>query len=127
MAKAQAIDGFLDLSKYLAQVAGKVADKALQAKACEAGAEVVRKESQRIINQKTTPRTHRLETGVATERNDAEGAAYVGWAQDAFYGRFMETGTKKMPARPHIRPGLEQKKEQVVRAMLDVLRGEMEE
>jgi HK97 gp10 family phage protein len=68
-----------------------------------------------------------LETGVATERDDTEGAAYVGWSREAFYGRFMETGTKKMPARPHIRPGFEQKKEQVARAMLDVLRGEMEE
>lgn len=37
--------------------------------------------------------------------------------QDAFYGRFVEFGTVKMPPRPYLRPAFDQKKTDAVDAM----------
>lgn len=121
---AKAIDGFLDLSKQLEKIAGKVTAPALRAKACEAGAEIVAPAAQRIINSATKKRSGRLSVGVAYEVD--EDAAYVGWTPEAFHGRFFETGTKKMAARPHIRPAYEQNKNQIARAMISALQSGME-
>jgi len=38
---------------------------------------------------------------------------------DAFYGRFIEYGTAKMPARPFIRPAFDENKEKAVQAIKD--------
>lgn len=39
--------------------------------------------------------------------------------EDAFYGRFVEYGTAKMPARPYMRPAFDQNKEKAVQAIKD--------
>lgn len=124
MANAIAIDGFFDLARELEAAAATAANSEAQRKSLSAGAEIIATEAQRIINQKTRRRSGQLSVGVAYEL--VVDAAYIGWAPDAFYGRFMETGTKKMSARPHIRPAYESKKEQAARAMIDVLRKGME-
>jgi HK97 gp10 family phage protein len=121
---AKAIDGFLDLSKQLEKMGKKAANPAVCAKACEAGAEIVTPAAQRIINSSTQKRSGRLAIGVANETD--EESAYVGWVKDAFYGRYFETGTKKMGARPHIRPAYEQNKDKIAHAMIGVLQKEME-
>lgn len=123
---AKAIDGFLDLGKQLEAIAGKAANKGVQAKACEAGAEIVTPAAQRIINSSVGKRSGRLSVGVANETDVGEGAAYVGWTPEAFYGRMHETGTRKMQATPHIMPAFEQNKNQIARAMISVLQNEME-
>lgn len=124
---AKAIDGFLDLGKQLEKLGIKATNPTVRAKAAEAGAKVVTPAAQRIINSATTKRSGHLSTGVAYETDAAEGAAYVGWTPEAFYGRMHETGTKKMKASPHIRPALEQNRNQVARAMIGTLQKEMED
>lgn len=37
--------------------------------------------------------------------------------QDAYYGRFVEHGTSKMPARPYLRPAYDQDKQKAVDAI----------
>lgn len=39
--------------------------------------------------------------------------------QDAYYGKFVEYGTAKMPARPYLRPAYDQNKEKAVQAIKD--------
>lgn len=39
--------------------------------------------------------------------------------QDAYYGKFVEYGTAKMPARPYMRPAFDQNKENAVQAIKD--------
>lgn len=39
--------------------------------------------------------------------------------QDAYYGKFVEYGTAKMPARPYMRPAFDQNKEKAVQAIKD--------
>lgn len=42
-------------------------------------------------------------------------------SQDAWYWRFVEFGTRKMPARPFLRPALQAKRREAVQAMKDRL------
>lgn len=39
--------------------------------------------------------------------------------EDAYYGKFVEYGTAKMPARPYMRPAFDQNKEKAVQAIKD--------
>lgn len=45
---------------------------------------------------------------------------------DAFYGRFVEYGTAKMPARPYLRPAYDQNKERAVEAIKDRIKKRIE-
>lgn len=51
--------------------------------------------------------------GKLTKKQKASGLG------DAFYGRFVEYGTAKMPARPYLRPAYDQNKEKAVQAIKD--------
>jgi HK97 gp10 family phage protein len=47
--------------------------------------------------------------------------ALVGPSKEGFYGRFLEFGTKFMPARPFMRPALDEESEKIIRAMGDYM------
>jgi HK97 gp10 family phage protein len=49
--------------------------------------------------------------GKLTQKQRAKGL------QDAFYGRFVEHGTAKMPAKPFLRPAYDENKEKAVEAI----------
>lgn len=51
----------------------------------------------------------------------------VTWSKDAFYGRFLEFGTSKMPAQPFLRPGFEAKRKAAAAAVGDVIQEKAKE
>lgn len=46
--------------------------------------------------------------------------------EDAYYGKFVEYGTAKMPARPYLRPAFDQNKEKAVEAIKDRIKKRIE-
>lgn len=110
-----------------------------------AGAEVVRKEAQlhapvrqsgnaRRINRKGNIRAEgdkgrlpgflRASIVKRLRRTANVGAAMtasVGWTKDAFYGRFLEFGTKFMAAQPFLRPALDNRAGEASRRIGEIL------
>jgi len=56
------------------------------------------------------------------------GEAYVGvsWRGDAYYGRFLEFGTSRMPARPFLRPAFDARSNEALGIFMDRLRENIE-
>lgn len=109
---AEMLDGFAEMQAELAEIVQdcdeKHREKALYEAAC-----IITDEARR----KAPIDTGRLSDWgiVSIVRNGNE--ADIGWTGDAFYGRFLEMGTSKMSARPHLRPAYEAKKNQVIEVM----------
>lgn len=61
--------------------------------------------------------THMLDT-ILTERTSKD--VVVGWGK--YYGRFVEDGTHRMSAQPHMKPAWEQNKETIYQHMLKKLK-----
>ena len=61
--------------------------------------------------------THMLDSVVATP--SGKDAVLVSWGQ--FYGKFVEYGTKKMDAQPHLIPTWDQNKDRYYKLMTDNL------
>lgn len=61
--------------------------------------------------------THMLDSVVATP--SGKDAVLVSWGQ--FYGKFVEYGTKKMGAQPHLIPTWDQNKDRYYKLMTDNL------
>lgn len=74
--------------------------------------------------QRVPRRTGLLRKNIITNvKIDAKGAvAKVRVRSKAFYGRFVELGTKFLPARPFLRPALDQKAQAAVNEFAAVLR-----
>lgn len=51
----------------------------------------------------------------------------VTWSKEAFYGRFLEFGTSKMPAQAFLRPGYEAKKRAAAAAVDEVIQRKAKE
>lgn len=65
-----------------------------------------------------------LKAGIKSSVSVKQGGsveALIGFEQDDFYGRFVELGTSKMPARPFLRPALENKQDEVVKIFADAI------
>lgn len=57
--------------------------------------------------------THLVDT--FADRNDSDGSVIVGWGK--YYGLFLERGTRKMAAQPHMRPTWDSNAEKYYRTM----------
>jgi len=137
------IHGFEDFKKQLAELPGRAGRNVLRG-AVNAGATVIRKEAVLRAPQYTGPVAEghpppgTLKKSIyqkqITELSSAvQQTFFVGVRQgkrqqavkrgknvinlDAFYGRFVEFGTSKMPAKPFLRPAFEAKKEAAIEAM----------
>ena len=110
----------------------KMAIRALQAEcksalkeASLAGAQPIHDEAELIAPRSDNP----TEVGHLADHIEIEVAksapstclVRIGPDKDHFYGRFLETGTKKMAARPFLRPALDTKE----RAALDAFKAVM--
>lgn len=106
------LDGFAELQSELAEIVQgcdeKHREKALYAASC-----IITDEARRRAPVDTGYLSDRGIVSVVLNGNEAD----IGWTSDAFYGRFLEMGTSKMVARPHLRPAYEAKKNQVVEVM----------
>ena len=110
--QGESFDGFIDLAKELSDIAKDCSDENRK-RALEKGSDIIVKDA-RVRAPINTGLLHR--EGIAAEVISGD-EADIGWTNDAFYGRFLETGTSKMAARPHLRPAYEAKKNQVIEVM----------
>lgn len=114
------IEGLRELDQQLRSFGPRMAANALRA-ACNAGAQVIRKQAQSLaplltgrLSRKAiyVRRAKELSTGasqsyvVAVRRGTKEAKK----DRDAYYWWFIEFGTRKMAARPFLRPAFEAKK-----------------
>ncbi len=115
------VDGLIQLDRQLHSLPAHVAGNALAA-SVRAGARVVRD----AVRDKAPVNTGALRANVyvANERtgDDAEKAVLVGVRnRKTYYWRFIEFGTRKMAARPFLRPAFDGCEHEAVSAMTDKL------
>jgi HK97 gp10 family phage protein len=113
-------------AKKIAKTGNKVSDRfnRLQARSAARGAV-----------EKTLVQPGNLRKNIARKRlkgrkyaNLTGGEAYVGisWQGDAYYGRFVEFGTSKSPARPFLRPAFDARSAEALGIFTDKLRDMIE-
>jgi HK97 gp10 family phage protein len=104
------IEGLKELEMRLKALPQKIAGKALYS-GLMAGAEVIRKEAANRAPKKTG----RLKRNIVKRREKAppglSASVVIGVRKEAFYWRFVEFGTSKLPARPFLRPAFDTQKE----------------
>ena len=124
------VEGLDVLADRLKGLGPDISKKSL-AKSVVAGARVVRK----AVVDRAPIDTGRLRRSIylkkmPKESNGAQqtyivavrsGKRYQKTNKDAFYWRFHEFGTEKLPAKPFVRPGFETSKEQAAERIKDVL------
>lgn len=102
---------------------GEDASKALK-EAVMKGAEIVREDASR----RAPRRTGKLSQSIIIESAEVEPdyvSVKIGPNKEAFYGRFVEMGTSKMPAKPFLRPAWDANKENVKKIISDELKGRL--
>lgn len=109
--------GFDDFSRLLKKYIGKT-EKENVMQVLEIGAEELARDV-RALPKPRRPgggRTHMLDS-VTTKRRGEE--IEVGWGK--YYGPFVENGTRKMGAQPHMKPTFNRNKEKYYRKMQKAL------
>lgn len=107
--------GDRELVEKLRSLAGEVAGQVLAEAAAEGAAHV-----QEAASRKTPRRTGKLRQNIGRELVLVSGERAevdVGPLKEAFYGIFLERGTRKMAARPFLRPALDENADAVKRAV----------
>lgn len=107
--------GQKEIIRRLSLMPDATAGKALS-KAAMAGAKVIVS----AAKARAPVRTHKLQesiTAEVTEKSRDHVEAKIGPGKSGFYGMFHELGTSKMPARPFLRPVLDESEEQVIQAV----------
>ncbi|MBF0185464.1 MAG: HK97 gp10 family phage protein [Magnetococcales bacterium] len=136
------VQGLKEASDALKQLPAKIQQNVLRS-AVYAGAAVIRNEAKQQASAVTTTRTGTLKRAIAIIRNKKRstgpmqavkvivrrgkklrkvGKTGKNLSADAWYAHFIEFGTKKMRARPFMRPAFEAKKEESVAAIRDGLK-----
>ena len=91
-------------------------------KAGLAGAEVIREEAQRLAPKRTGRGAANIEIQVE-QASGSNTTAKVGYdKKDAWHMVFQELGTRHHAAQPHLRPAIDTKKDQAVKAVGHVLK-----
>lgn len=114
--------GLRELKKALDALPDKINKKVLDS-AVRAGANVIKKEAQSNVNIRPTQNDNEggkrnrapgsLRKGISVAKVKGTGTRVhfvVGTRKKAFYGRFLEFGTKHIAPRPWLRPAYESKK-----------------
>lgn len=110
------IEGLEELQRKLGRLPDAVSNPVLR-EAVADGAEIVRAEAETRAPVGPTGRLKRGMTTLVSAGTPEVAQARVGPSADAFYGMWVEKGTKKMAAQPFLRPALDSKRKQVVEAV----------
>lgn len=108
--------GMLELSLELEELA-QAAGPERRRQALQTGAEIIVADAR---NRAPVDTGLLQREGIAFSIEDE--TANIGWTKSGYYGQFLENGTSKMQARPHLRPAYEAKKNAVQQAMLQELK-----
>lgn len=123
------LEGLDELVRNLEQIgekAGRVENEALRT-----GAEIVQAEAASKAPRSDLNKPHLADNIVISKVKTGEGGKYVevgptkGDHSLFFYGKFLEWGTSKMPARPFMFPALIQARDRAIAAMAEVIKGAM--
>lgn len=114
------IEGGKELQDALRRVSASVAGEHLTAAAKE-GAEIVRAEASRRAPRRTGKLAANIIAEVSLSQSDRAEIS-VGPSKEAFYGMFVELGTKHMAPRPYLRPAIDESRAEVERAVHEALR-----
>lgn len=120
------IEGLKELGRAIEQLDTKIQKRILRS-ATAAGARVIAKEAKANApedtgNLKKNIRTKNIKPDKLGKQESVVGVRVKGKTKDsAFYWRFVEFGTAKMPAKPFLRPAFESKKVEAAQKMKDQL------
>lgn len=115
------LEGMEQLMNQLQQL-GMSVDTVVTEKALQAGGEVIKEG----IKETAPVRSGHLENNIiVSDVKDGEIAIGPDQQGVAFYGHFLEFGTSTMDAKPFMRPGFENKKNQAQTEMGEVIKREL--
>ena len=108
-------DFFKDLEEW-----AKIADDQHVADVLMVGGEALAEDIRKLPSprSKRTGYTHMLDS-VQAKKADGRTAVEVGWGR--YYGLFVERGTRKMRAQPHLHPTWDRNKDRYYKQMADKL------
>jgi HK97 gp10 family phage protein len=119
------IEGAEELNEALRDVGDSVTGIIVR-QAAEAGANVIAEEAQRLapvdegdLRDSIKAKPRRIQQGRAQFE--------IGPGGDAWYGKLVELGTEKMPAKPYLRPAFDAKQEEAQQAVADAIRAALED
>lgn len=121
------LTGLRDLQRKLGKISHRLATKATR-EAAEVGAEVVRVEAMgrapvSARGSRGHPAGH-LASNIVRDTKVVDGTRVevaVGPSRSAFYGSFVELGTKHTAAQPFLRPAFDEKRNAAIKAARGVL------
>lgn len=132
-------EGAKELRRALRRLPEEISRRALK-KGALAAAEVIRAEAARRAPRRTGALGRGILKQVDRKARD-EVRVGIGWSKDVFYGQFVEFGHSivppgktarkggavgNVPAKPFLRPAMDEKADEAVRAGAAVLRREVE-
>ncbi|MFO8012125.1 MAG: HK97 gp10 family phage protein [Phycisphaerae bacterium] len=125
MEVALKVEGAREIRRRLAALPRTV-EKRIVRRAVREGAKIVREEAERRcpvatgrLRRTLTQRKGRQRRGSYTVAVQHNWKRYYG--QVPFYGGFVEYGTRRMPARPYMRPAADAKQDEAGRAVIQSL------
>lgn len=127
----QQVIGLRELGEAMRDLSSEVANK-LARRATASAARVVQKEAKRRVPVGEKPhkvgkkivQPGNLQKNIGITRNKKSSFTSrhdVKWRRDGFYGLFLEFGTRKMAARPFMRPALEASRGKALEAIKKTL------
>ncbi len=125
------IKGLADLERELNQLALKARASVLRG-ALNKAVDPVLKAARENVSAQFTERSGTLRKSIQKSATAPRGSngftaeAKVGVTGEGFYGRFLEFGTSKMPARPFMRPAVDAHAQEVVDLFASEMRRRIE-
>lgn len=107
------VHGLKELQRELKRLPDHLQKRAIRG-AVKAGAMKVRKEARNAAAEDTGNLKQNIRVRVSRKRGQDRVTYRVGVTKDAFYGMFLEFGTKKMAPRPFLRPALDEHYRRVI-------------
>lgn len=121
--KLEGMDELLKQLNELGNKAGRVEGQALKE-----GAEIIQKAASQKAPRSDRNKEHLADNIKISKVKTKNGVKYIevgpqrGDNDKFFYGKFIEFGTSKQPARPFMYPAMMENKDEVVNKMKDVIR-----
>ncbi len=117
------VKGLKELDRQLKQLEPKLAKKVMR-KAVSAGAEPIRKEARRLAPRRTGFLAKNIIKSV--KRRGSTVIAKIGTTKAAFYGIFVEFGTKTgTPMKPFLRPAFDTQARRAIGVISDKIAAEL--
>ncbi len=125
------IKGLAEMERELNQLSLKARASVLRGalnKAIDPILKAARENTQREFTERTGTLVRSIRKSATAPRgsNGFTAEAKVGLTEDGFYGRFLEFGTSKMPAKPFMRPAVDANAQAVVELFASEMRRRIE-